>query len=60
MITSIGASSALVVFWGHRRMPKNSFSLRLLKKVQMQGNTGCETRGVLSSYAADGPFSATG
>ena len=49
-------------------MLKNSLSSRLLKKVQMQGGTRCEVRGVLSPYAAapreranaaDGPFSAT-
>jgi len=48
-------------------MLKDSFSPRLLKKVQMQGGEGCEARGVLRSYvaapreranAADGPFSA--
>jgi len=54
-------------------MLKNSFSLRLLKKVQMQGGTRCVVRGVLSAYVAaprecggthrrwvtaDGPFSA--
>jgi len=49
------------------RMLKNSFSARLLKKVQMQGGARCEVRGVLGLYvaaphecanAADGPFSA--
>ena len=49
------------------RMLKNSFSLRLLKKIQLQGGARCEVRGVLSAYAAaprerdnaaDGPFSA--
>jgi hypothetical protein len=49
------------------RMLKNSFTPRLLKKVQMQGGTRCETRGVPSPYAAaprehanaaDGPLSA--
>ena len=49
------------------RLRKNSFLLRLLKKVQMQGGARCEVRGVLSTYvavprerdnAADGPFSA--
>ena len=48
-------------------MLKNSFRPRLLKKVQMQGGTRCEVRGVLGPYAAapreranaaDGPFSA--
>jgi hypothetical protein len=48
-------------------MLKNSFSVRLLKKVQMQGGAGGEARGVLGAYvaapreranAADGPFSA--
>jgi hypothetical protein len=48
-------------------MLKNSFSARLLKKVQMQGGARCEVRGVLGPYvaapreranAADGPFSA--
>ena len=54
-------------------MLKKSFSLRLLKKVQLQGGARCEVRGVLSAYAAapreragthrswvsaDGPFSA--
>jgi len=42
-------------------------SIRLLKKVQMQGGARCEVRGVLGWYAAtprertnaaDGPFSA--
>jgi hypothetical protein len=48
-------------------MLKNSFSLRLLKKVYPQGGARGEVRGVLSAYAAaprerdnaaDGPFSA--
>jgi hypothetical protein len=48
-------------------MPKDLFSPRLLKKVQMQGGTRCEARGVLGMYAAaqrerdnaaDEPFSA--
>jgi len=48
-------------------MLKNSFTPRLLKKVQMQGGARCEVRGVLGPYAAapreranaaDGPFSA--
>jgi hypothetical protein len=48
-------------------MPKNWFSVRLLKKVQMQGGARYEARGVLNPYAAaprertnaaDGPFSA--
>jgi hypothetical protein len=48
-------------------MLNNSFSLRLLKKVQMQGGARGEVRGVLNPYAAapreranaaDGPFSA--
>jgi len=33
-------------------MLKNSFSARLLKKVQMQGGARCELRGVLSPYVA--------
>jgi len=33
-------------------MLKNSFSARLLKKVQMQGGARCEVRGVLSPYVA--------
>jgi len=56
-----------------RRMLKNPFSPRVLKKVQMQGEARCEVRGVLSPYvaaprerggthrrwvSADGPFSA--
>jgi hypothetical protein len=49
------------------RMLKDSFSARLLKKVQMQGGARWEARGVLGSYvaapreranAADGTFSA--
>ena len=48
-------------------MLMNSFSLRLLKKVQLQGGARCEVRDVLSAYvaaprerynAADGAFSA--
>jgi hypothetical protein len=48
-------------------MLKNSLSVRLLKKIQMQGGAGCEARDVLRTYvaaprerdnAADGPFSA--
>jgi hypothetical protein len=33
-------------------MLKNSFSARLLKKVQMQGGARCDVRGVLSPYVA--------
>ena len=33
-------------------MLKDSFSARLLKKVQMQGGARCEVRGVLSPYVA--------
>jgi hypothetical protein len=49
------------------RLLNNPLSVRLLKKVQMQGGTRCEARDVLSTYvaaprerdnAADGPFSA--
>jgi hypothetical protein len=48
-------------------MLKNSLSVRLLKKVQLQGGARSEARGVLRAYvaaprersnAADGPFSA--
>jgi hypothetical protein len=46
---------------------KNSFLLRLLKKVQIQGGARCVVRGVLTAYVAapreranavDGLFSA--
>jgi hypothetical protein len=63
--------SAALTFVGRShyasRMLKNSLSVRLLKKVQMQGGARAEARGVLSTYvaapregdnAADGPFSA--
>jgi hypothetical protein len=52
---------------GPNRILKHLSSLRLLKKVQMQGGPRCEARGVLRVYvaapreranAADGPFSA--
>ena len=33
-------------------MLKNSFSARLLKKVQVQGGVRCEVRGVLGPYVA--------
>ncbi len=38
-------------------MLKDFLTLRLLKRVQMQGGARCEARGVLRSYVAAHPLS---